>query len=140
MFVLVRKLYCSLCTLRVCILCSPPIKLSVLRSINPQMHAEKRMSPTALRQALKNATTMNSNFAMRNSAKMRTTKTKYAADFPAALCTISILFFRSTNVNHNLHFELLIRILTHLFARMNLSVELLCLRHKLIESLTFSFC
>ena len=52
---------------------------------------EKNMSLTALRQALKNATTMNSNFAMRNSAMMRTTKTKYAAGFPAALCTVSTL-------------------------------------------------
>ena len=139
MFVLVRRLYCSLCTLRVCILCTPIVKLSVLRSSNPKMYAEKRMSPTALRQAKKNATTMSSNFAMRNSANMRTTKTKYAAGFPAALCTISILFSDQQR-DHNLHFELLIRILTHLFARMNWSVELLCFRHILIESLTFSFC
>ena len=35
---------------------------------------------------------MNSNFAMKNSAMMKTTKTKYAATFHAALCNISILF------------------------------------------------
>ena len=56
----------------------------------------KKKSLTALRQVLKNATTINSNFAMRNSAMMRTTKTKYAAGLLAALCTTSILFFRST--------------------------------------------
>ena len=53
---------------------------------------QKKMSLTALRQILKNATTRNSNFAMRSSAMMRTTKTKYAAGLPAALYTISILF------------------------------------------------
>ena len=63
----------------------------------------KKMSLTALRQALKNATTMNSNFAMRNRAMMRTTKTKYAAGFPAALCTISILFSDQQR-SPNLHF------------------------------------
>ena len=62
-----------------------------------------KKSLTALRQASKNATTMNSNFAMRNSAMMRTTKTKYAAGFPAALCTISILFSDQQR-SHNLHF------------------------------------
>ena len=60
-------------------------------------------SLTALRQALKNATTMNSNFAIRNSAMMRTTKTMYAAGFLAALCTISILFSDQQR-NRNLHF------------------------------------
>ena len=34
---------------------------------------------------------------------VRTTKTKYAAGFPAALCTISILFSDQQR-NHNLHF------------------------------------
>ena len=34
---------------------------------------------------------------------MRTTKTKYAAGFPAALCTISILFSHQQR-NDNLHF------------------------------------
>ena len=46
---------------------------------------------------------MNSNFAMKNSAMMRTTKTKYAAGFSAALCTISILFSDQEG-SHNLHF------------------------------------
>ena len=45
----------------------------------------KKSQLTALRQTLQDATTMNSNFAMRNSAMMRTTKTKYAASLPAAL-------------------------------------------------------
>ena len=63
----------------------------------------KKMSLTALRSALKNATTMNSNFAMKNSAMMRTTKTKYAAGFPAPLFPISILFSDQQR-NHILHF------------------------------------
>ena len=80
-----------------------PVELSVPRSGNPKLHAFfcfQKKSVTALRQALKNATTMNSNFAMRNSAMMRTTKTKYAAGLLAALCTISVNQQRS----HNLHF------------------------------------
>ena len=63
----------------------------------------KKKSFTALRQALKNATTMNSNFAMTNSSMMTTTKTKYAAGFPAAHCTISILFSDQQR-DHNPHF------------------------------------
>ena len=91
---------------------------------------KEKLSLTALRQALKNATTMNSNFAMRNSVMMRTTKTKYAAGFPAALNVIMILT----------SFELLIRILTHLFARMSWSVELLCFRQIFVlQTLTFSW-
>ena len=61
------------------------------------------MSLAALRQALKNATTMNSNVAMRKSTMMKTMKTKCAAGFPAALCTISILFSDQQR-SHNLHF------------------------------------
>ena len=76
-----------------CILCTLPVELSVPRSGNPKLHAKKKKSLTALRHALKNTTTMNSNFAMRNSAVMRTTKTKYAAGFPAAHCTMSFLCF-----------------------------------------------
>ena len=83
---------------------------------------KKRKSLTALRQALKNATTMNSNFAMRNSAMMRTTKTKYAAGFPAALCTISILFSDQQG-SHNLHF---LRIADSDFDAFVCSDELVC--------------
>ena len=82
----------------------------------------KKMSLTAFRQALKNATTMNSNFAMRNSATMRTTKTKYAAGFPAALCTISILFSDQQR-NHDLHF---LRIADSDFGAFACSDELFC--------------
>ena len=46
---------------------------------------------------------MNSYFAMRNFAMMRTTKTKYAAGFRAALCAISILFSDQQR-NLSLHF------------------------------------
>ena len=63
----------------------------------------KKLSLTALRQDLKNATTMNSNVAMRNSAMMRTMKAGCAAGFPAALCAISILFSDQQR-NHGLHF------------------------------------
>ena len=58
---------------------------------------------TALRHILEKATTMNSNFAMMNSAMKKTTKTKYAASLPAALYTISILFSDQQS-SHNLHF------------------------------------
>ena len=63
----------------------------------------EKMSLTAFRQALKNATTMNSNFAMKNSAMMRTTRTKCAAGLPAALCAISILVSDQQR-GHNFHF------------------------------------
>ena len=69
----------------------------------------KKNSLTALRQALKNATTMNSNFPMRNSAMMKTTKTKYAAGLPAALYTISILFSDQQR-SHILHFLQLVHL------------------------------
>ena len=45
----------------------------------------------------------NSNFSQRNSAMMRTTKTKYAAGLPAAPDTISFLFFGRQR-NRILHF------------------------------------
>ena len=105
-----------------CILCTLPVDLSVLRSSNPKLHAKKKMSLNALRQALKNATTMNSNFAMKNSAMMRTTKTKYAASVPAALCTISIVFSDQQH-NHNLHFR---RIADSDFDAFVCSDELVC--------------
>ena len=88
--VLVKILLCSLCALRVCILSTRPVELSVLCSGNPKLHAGKN-SFTALHQAPRNATMKNSNFAKRNYAKMRTTKTTYAAGFPAALETTAIL-------------------------------------------------
>ena len=47
-------------------------ELSVLRSSNPKLHAEPKMSLTALHQILKNATTKNSSFDMRNSYMMKT--------------------------------------------------------------------
>ena len=62
---------------------------------------QKKMSLTALRQTVKKATTRTS-IAMRNPAMMRKTK-KYAASFPAALCTISILFSDEQR-SQNLHF------------------------------------
>ena len=60
------------------------------------------MELAALHQILKNDTTKNSNFAMRNSAMMRTKKTKYATRLPAALCTI---FHPVSDLqrSHNLH-------------------------------------
>ena len=75
------------------------------------MNCQKKKSLTALRQILKNATTMKSNFLMRNSAMMRTTKTKYAVSlllfipFPSCfpINNVVIIF---TSV------ELLTRILT----------------------------
>ena len=82
----------------------------------------KKKSLTALRQALKNATTMNSTFALRNSAMMRTTKTKFAAGFPAALCTVSILFSDQQR-NHYLH---LLRIADSDFDALVCSDELVC--------------
>ena len=60
---------------------TPHIELSVPRSRNPG----------------------NSNFSMKNSSMMKTTKTKYAAGLPAALYTISILFSDQQR-SHNLHF------------------------------------
>ena len=82
----------------------------------------KKMSLTALRQALKNATTMISNFALRSSAMMRTTKTKYAASFHAAHCTISILFSDQQR-SRNLHF---LRIADSDFDALVCSDELVC--------------
>ena len=55
---------------------------------------KKKKSLTAFCQALKNATTMNPNFAM---------GILPSAGFPAALHTISILFFNQQR-NHILHF------------------------------------
>ena len=64
-----------------------------MRLDQAKRHCKKtKMSLTAPRQVLKNDTTGNANFAMRNSATMKTTKTKYAASLPAALYIISILF------------------------------------------------
>ena len=102
----------------------------------------KKMSLTVLRQILKNATTMNSNFAIKNSAMIKTTKTRYAASFPAAFCTISILFSDQQR-GHIIFtfFDVLTRILTPLFAWVDGCVELLDFCHKLVlQSLTFSFC
>ena len=77
---------------------------------------------TALHQASKNATTMNSSFAMRIAAMMRTTKTKYAAGFPVALCTMSTLFSDQER-SHNLHF---LRIADSDFDAFVYSDELVC--------------
>ena len=73
------------------------------RIVGTTFQQSETASLTALRQALKNATTMNSNFAMRNFSMMRTTKTKYAAGFLVALCTFSILFSDQQR-SRNLHF------------------------------------
>ena len=104
---------CGACDARHgCVFCVhlPPVELSV-RSGNPKLQALKKMSLTALHQALKNATTMNSNFAMRNSAMMRTTKTKYAAGFP------------DQHRSHTLHF---LRIADSDFDAFVCSDELVC--------------
>ena len=71
--------------------------------VPPIRNCMSKKKLTALRQTLKNATTMNSRFAMKNSVMMRTTKTKCAAEFPSALCTITILFSDQQR-SHNFHF------------------------------------
>ena len=82
----------------------------------------KKKSLTALRQALNNATSMNCNFAMRNSAMMKSTKMKYSAGLPAALCTNSILFSDQQR-SHNLH---VLRIADSDFDAFVCSDELVC--------------
>ena len=76
---------------------------TVFRQSDP---SNKKKLFTAVNQAVKNATMKSSNFSWRNSAMMRTTK--YAAGFPAAPCTISIVFCGRQR-NRILHF-LLIRV------------------------------
>ena len=62
---------------------------------------KKKKTFTAHHHILKNATTKNSIFAKRNSAMMKTTKTKFAASLPA-LYTTSILSSDQSR-SHNLH-------------------------------------
>ena len=94
---------------------------------------KKENSFTAFHQVLRNATMMNSNFSKRNSAMMRTTRTKYAACPPAAPDTISILFF-GRQCNRILHFlRIADTVLTLLFAWMDWLVGLLGVRHKFVS-------
>ena len=109
------------------VICVHPFELSELRS-NIQLIVVKKKSLNVLRQTLKKATTMNSNFVTKNFAMMKTTKTEYAASFSAALFTIFILFSAQQRNCISFFFVLLVRILKHLFARMNWFVELLSSR------------
>ena len=107
---LVRRLYCASCTLGVYSVYTPRRIVGTTfrqsETDNPKLHALSKIFEKilTLRQILKNATTPHEfQFAMRISAMMRTTETKYAASLPAALRTISILFFDQPR-SHNLHF------------------------------------
>ena len=81
------------CTLWVCILCTPPVELSVLRSGNPKHDYSACTDRTNLsftaHHIARNATTVTS-IAKWNLAMMLTMNTKYAAGLPAAPYTTSI--------------------------------------------------
>ena len=101
---------------------------------------KREKSFTALDQVLRNATMMNSNFSSRNSAMMRTTRTKYAAGLPAAPKTISILFF-CLQCNRILHFLRIADTDFDVVDCLDRLVGLLGVRHKFVSSsLTFSLC
>ena len=122
-----------------CVLCTHPVELSVLRSSNPKLYAKKKVNhcPSSV-------------FGARHHHEFKFCHEEFCHDeddeneecdkFPAALCTYPSCFPIKNIITIITSFELLIQILTHLFARINWSVELLCFHHILVlQSLTISF-